>query len=120
MKAFAAFLAVIVLAGLLGAAMAYPAYELTSHFANFAFHRVASRIAMLVLIVLLVWLCRRLNLRTRRDFGYGLRWRRFLSQSLAWGLIGMATAAVGAAFLLLTDLRVRDQDFIPSALGFVH
>jgi len=120
MRAFAWFLAVIVLAGLLAAAIAYPAYELTSLFENWAFHRVASRIAMLILIALLVWLCRRLKLRTRRDFGYGLPWGRFLSQSLLWGVIGMATASVGAAFLLFTHLRVRDSEFVPSALSFAH
>jgi len=120
MRAFLWFLGLIVLAGLIGAAIAYPAYELTLHFAHWAFHRVASRIAMLVLIAGLVWLCRRLNLETRRDFGYGLPWRRFLSQSLLWGVIGMATAAVGAAFLLLTHLRVMDAQFIPGASSFAR
>src|SRR5271170_4397947 len=107
MRAFGWFFGAMLLAGVIGASIAYPAYELTSLFANWAFHRVASRIAMLVLIALLVWLCRHLNLRTRRDFGYGLPWRRFLMQSLVWGVIGMLTASAGAAFLLLTHLRVR-------------
>jgi membrane protease YdiL (CAAX protease family) len=120
MRAFAWFLGSILLAGLIGAAIAYPAYELTSSFANWAFHRVAGRIAMLVLIAELVWLCRHLNLKTKQDLGLGLPWRRFLSQSLLWGVIGMATAAVGAAFLLLTHLRVLDAEFIPSAANFAH
>jgi membrane protease YdiL (CAAX protease family) len=120
MRAFTWFLAVILLAGLIGAAIAYPAYELTSSFANWAFHRVASRIAMLLLLAELIWLCRRLNLRTKRDFGYGLPWRRFLGQSLLWGLIGVATAGVGAAFLLTTHLRVMDSSFVPSAGGFAR
>src|SRR5271168_4836380 len=81
MRAFAWFVGVIVLAGLIGACIAYPAYELTSTFANWAFHRVASRIAMLVLVAELVWLCRHLNLTRARDFGYGLPWRRFLKVS---------------------------------------
>jgi len=119
-RAFAWFLGVIVLAGVIGAAIAYPAYELTSTFASWAFHRVASRIAMLVLVVELVWLCRHLNLNTKRDFGYGLPRRRFLGQSLLWGVLGMATAGVGAAFLLLTHLRLMDSAFVPSVAGFVH
>src|ERR1700679_2189827 len=69
-RAFAWFLGSILLAGLIGASIAYPAYELTSTFANWAFHRVASRIAMLVLVAELVWLCRHLNLRTKHDCGY--------------------------------------------------
>lgn len=120
MRAFAWFLGVILLAGVIGASIAYPAYELTSTFANWAFHRVAGRIAMLVLIVELVWLCRHLNLKQKRDFGYGLRWRRFLRVCLLWGAIGIATAGVGAAFLLITHLRVRELEFIPSTLSFAR
>jgi len=120
MRAFTWFLGVILLAGLIGAAIAYPAYELTSSFANWAFHRVASRIAMLLLVAELIWLCRRLNLRTKRDFGYGLPRRRFIGQSLLWGIIGVATAGVGAAFLLTTHLRVMDLSFVPSAAGFAR
>src|SRR6202041_1037144 len=84
MRAFAWFLGSILLAGLIGACIAYPAYELTSSFATFAFHRVASRIFMLVLAVLLAMLCRHLNLKHRRDFGYGLPWRRFLKVCALW------------------------------------
>jgi membrane protease YdiL (CAAX protease family) len=120
MRAFAWFLGVIVLAGVIGASIAYPAYELTTTFASWAFHRVASRIAMLVLVVELVWLCRRLQLRTKHDFGYGLPWRKFLAQSVWWGAVGIATASVGAAFLLLTHLRVMDPSFVPSVGSFLR
>jgi membrane protease YdiL (CAAX protease family) len=120
MRAFAWFLGVILLAGLIAASIAYPAYELSTTFAGFAFHRVAGRIAMLVLAVELVWLCRHLNIRTKRDFGYGLPWRRFIGQSLGWGVIGMATASVGAAFLLLTQLRVLEAHFVPTAASIAR
>jgi len=106
MRAFAWFVGAILLAGLIGALLAYPAYELTATFASWAFHRVAGRVAMLVLIAELVWVCRHLNLIHKRDFGYGLPWRRFLKVSLAWGAVGIATAGVGAGFLLATHLRV--------------
>ena len=120
MRAFAWFLGIILLAGLIGAALAYPAYELSLSFANWAFHRVASRIAMLVLILELVWLCRHLNLKGKLDFGYGLPRRRFLRVCLLWGMIGVATASLGAAFLLITGLRVRALEFIPSPLSFAR
>jgi hypothetical protein len=120
MRAFAWFLGSILLAGLIGAVIAYPAYEFTLSFANWAFHRVASRVAMLVLIAELVWLCRHLNLKKKIDLGFGLPWRRFVGQSLLWGAIGMATAGVGAVFLLVTHLRVGDAAFIPSAANFAH
>jgi uncharacterized protein len=120
MRAFAWFLGAILLAGVIGAAIAYPAFELTQTFAPWLFHRVASRIAMLVLIAELVWLCRRLQLRTKRDFGYGLPWRRFLKVSLAWGAVGMLTAALGAWFLLSTHLRVIEPGFVPSPLNLLR
>jgi uncharacterized protein len=120
MRAFAWFLGCILLTGLIGALIAYPAYELTSTFAGFAFHRVASRIAMLVLLGLLIWLCRHLNLKQRRDFGYGLPRRRFLEVCLLWGAVGLATAGVGAAFLLATHLRVGDVGFIPAPWSFAR
>jgi membrane protease YdiL (CAAX protease family) len=119
-RAFAWFLSAILLAGFLAACVAYPAYELTSNFASFAFHRVASRIAMLVLAAELVWVCRHLRLNSKRDYGYGLPWRTFIARSLKWGVIGMCSAGVGAAFLLLTHLRMKEPGFVPSASGYLR
>jgi membrane protease YdiL (CAAX protease family) len=115
MRAFALFVGLFILAGIIAACVAYPAYELTSTFAGWAFHRVAGRIAMLVLALELTWFCRHLGIRTRRDFGYGLPWRRFVGQSLLWALAGVATAALGAAFLMATGLRVIGPDVVMSA-----
>ena len=120
MRAFAWLVGAILLAGLIGAVLAYPVYELTSGFATWAFHRVASRVAMLVLIAELVWVCRHLKLTAKRDFGYGLPKRRFIKLTLLWGAIGMATASVGAWFLLSTHLRVPAADFTPSAVNFAR
>ena len=117
MRAFAWFVGAFLLAGLIGALLAYPAYELTATFASWAFHRVAGRVAMLVLIAELVWVCRHLNLGPARDFGYGLPWRKFLKVSLAWGVAGIATAGVGAAFLLSTHLRVGTLAFSAPNFG---
>jgi membrane protease YdiL (CAAX protease family) len=119
-RAFAWFIGAILLAGLIGALLSFPAYELTSTFAGWAFHRVAGRVAMLVLIAELVWLCRHLNLTRARDFGYGLPWRRFLRVSCTWGGIGIATAAIGAGFLLTTRLRIVDPGFTPTVLSFAR
>ena len=120
MRAFAWFVGAIVLAGVIGALLSFPVYTLTSTFAAWAFHRVASRVAMLVLIAELVWLCRHLNLRRAHDFGYGLPWRRFLKVSCTWGAIGIATAAVGAAFLLATHLRIAAANFAPTVPYFAR
>jgi len=119
-RAFAWFIAAILLAGILAACVAYPAYELTTHFANFAFHRVGGRIAMLVLVAELVWVCRHLHLESKRDYGYGLPWRAFVTRSLKWGVIGMLSAALGAWFLLSTGLRVRDPHFLLGLPGIAR
>jgi membrane protease YdiL (CAAX protease family) len=120
MRAFAWFVGAILLAGFIGALISYPIYELTSAFAEWQFHRVAGRVAMLLLAVELVWLCRHLNLKTRRDYGYGLPWRRFLTVSLAWGAVGFATAGVGAWFLMSTHLRIMSPNFAPTMWNFAR
>jgi membrane protease YdiL (CAAX protease family) len=119
MRAFVWFLGAILLAGLLAALLGYPAYEFTTHFAQFAFHRVTSRIAMLLLIVELIFLCRHLQLNRKADFGFDLPWRRFVAQSVLWGLIGAASALIGAALLLGGGWRVRDPAFVGGLLGYV-
>jgi membrane protease YdiL (CAAX protease family) len=119
-RAFAWFCGAILLAGIFTACVAYPAYEATTGFANFAFHRVGSRIAMLVLLTELVWVCRHLHLHSKRDYGYGLPWRIFLRRSLAWGVLGMLSAGLGALFLLGSGLRVRDPQFLPDVAGFIR
>ena len=66
---------------------------------------------MLALIIELFWLCRHLKLTAKRDFGYGLPWRKFLAVSALGGVVGAATAALGAGFLLGSGLRAPDPAF---------
>jgi uncharacterized protein len=109
MRAFALFFATLLGGALAAAALAYPVYQLTSQFASWPFHRVAARLAMLAAAGGLVLLCRHLGIASKRELGYGLPWRRFLKVACAWGVIGMATAALGAAFLLAAHLRVPTE-----------
>ena len=120
MRAFGLFLGILLFALLLGAAVAYPAFRLASHIGPWPFHRVAGRVAMLILATELIWYCRHLNLENRADFGYGLPWRRFLGLCLIWGAIGMATGASGAAFLLGGGLRVAVAGFSPGVATFAR
>ena len=108
MRALLWFVGSLLLAALIGAVVAYPVYVWTSTFSHFAFHRVAGRITELVLALELFWLCRHLKLGTKRDFGFGLARRQFLTQLMIWIVIGVATAGVGAFFLIATGLRVSD------------
>jgi membrane protease YdiL (CAAX protease family) len=121
MRAFTWLLGSLLAAGLIGASIANPAFELASQLGPWPFHRVASRVTMLVLALQLAWLCRHLDVRSKSDFGFGLPWRRFLQASLWWGLAGVASGGVGAAFLLATHLRVfADPSPLASAAGIAH
>jgi uncharacterized protein len=106
MRAFAWFVGTLIAAGLVTAVIAYPVYELTAHVAPWPFHRVASRVAMLAAAGGLAWVCRHLGVGSKRALGYGLPRRRFIEVALVCGVIGMATAALGAALLLAMHWRV--------------
>jgi len=99
----------------LSAVIAYPLFSAVALVADWPFHRVASRIAMLVVGLELVWLCRRLDLRSKAAWGYDLPWRRFLSVAARWGVAGILTAALGALFLAGTGLRIAADDFVATA-----
>ncbi len=106
MRAFAWFVGTLVAAGLIAALVAYPVHELTAQVASWPFHRVAGRLAMLAAAGGLWWLCRHLGVDSRQALGYGLTRGRFLRAALLFGVIGMATAAVGAGLLLSMHWRV--------------
>jgi membrane protease YdiL (CAAX protease family) len=112
MRATLWFVGVLLLAALILGAIAYPVYELVSRVHVWPFHRVFGRLAMLVVIVLLAGLFLRLGIRTKSDFGFGLPWRRFVRTSLLWGGIGVASAGLGAAFILGEGLRGLDPRFV--------
>ena len=117
MRAFLGFLASLCVAALAGALLAYPAFELVQLLGGpWPFHRIANRITLLVLGLVLVVYCRRLGLTARRDFGYGLPRPRFLRVALLFGLIGALSAALGALFLLRAHLRLWSD---PAQLGHI-
>jgi uncharacterized protein len=118
-RAFAWFAGLLILAILGAILLAYPAFELVAGM-GWRFDRVASRLAMLIFALELVWYCRHFGLRSKKDFGYGSPWRRFVAQALLWGVIGMLTAAAGALFLLAADLRALAPDFLPSFGACTH
>src|SRR5271166_3807530 len=111
MRAAAWFLGVLAVASVILGAIAYPLYLGVSALHVWPFHRVYSRLAMLVVVALLVWLFRHLRIRSKRDFGYGLEWRKFLRRGSFWAFVGALTASAGAAFICGVGLRVIDPDF---------
>ncbi len=105
-----AFLLILLLMGvclLAAALLAYPVY-LLAHPLNesWPFHRVAARIAMLLLVLGLVLLLRRLQVRTAADWGFGgppAKFIRTLPGAFALGLVSMLPVAA-----ILFGLEVRE------------
>jgi membrane protease YdiL (CAAX protease family) len=121
MRAFAWFLGVLVAAGLAAASIAYPVFELTSRIAPWPFHRVYGRIALLAAFGALVFWCRRFGVVNRRELGYGLPWRRFCAVAALFAAFGIVTASAGAAFLLVTGIRVvSDPASLASPAHLAH
>ena len=92
MRAALAFLGVIFGTLLLAAALAWPAWNgIHALEPEWPFHRIVSRLWQLILLLALLLAMRRLRLRGRDDWGYGVPRPAFLRQ-LAAGLgIGVAT-----------------------------
>ena len=117
MRAFAAFIALMAAAVIGGALLAYPVYSLAHELgADWPFHRVANRLATLVLLVGLIWLLRRMHLNNRADLGYGLERRRFIVVALKSLAIGTLSMLPIIAMLLALDLREARAD-LSLALG---
>lgn len=98
MRAFAIFMGLIAL-GLAGIAiLGYPAWLLVSPLLdNPKFHRIASRIGMLLLVVGFIFVARWLKVGDRRSLGYSLPWPKFIvevSKALLLGAILMMPALI--------------------------
>jgi membrane protease YdiL (CAAX protease family) len=108
MRSFAIFLGLIAL-GLAGiAALGYPAWLLISPLIHDPkFHRVASRVGMLLLVVAFVLTARRLRVADRQSLGYGLAPRPF-AREVAWGIaLGVALMLPVLGTMVALDMRDR-------------
>ena len=110
MRSFAIFLGLILL-GLAGMAfLAYPAWLLLSPHFDLKFHRVASRIGMLLLMAGFILVARRLKVADRQSMGYGAPWRIFMAQLGQAIVLGTVTMLPALATMVLFDLRQRVGD----------
>jgi uncharacterized protein len=110
MRAFAWFFGLI-LAGLAAMGLlAYPAWLLVHPTFDFPFHRVASRIGMLALLVGLILLSRRLRVADRASLGYGLPRPLFLREMFTALAIGWVLMAAVVAVMIALDLRDLKPD----------
>lgn len=109
MRAFAWFLAAIFGTLLAAALLAWPVWQLALALdADWAFHRVVSRFWQLLLLAGLLVALRRLRLRGREDWGYGLPRPAFLRQAGLGLAAGIATMVpMTLAMLALGILEPR-------------
>jgi membrane protease YdiL (CAAX protease family) len=111
MRSFAIFLGLIAL-GFAGIALfGYPAWLLVSPLLdNPKFSRIASRVAMLVLIVGFLLVARRLRVADRQSLGFGLPAPKFIREVAIAILIGALLMLPVVAAMLLTDMREFKPD----------
>ena len=121
MRSFAIFLGLIAL-GLAGiAVLGYPAWLLTQAMGlEFKFHRVASRIAMLTLLVGFVLAARRLEVADRQSLGFGLPARSFAAETGKAILIGALLMLPILATMVALDMRQLKTGVAPDAMGWLR
>jgi len=115
MRAFAWFLGLILLALVVMALASYPAWLLLHPHFDFAFHRIASRLAMLVAAIALVPLARHLRLTDPASFGYGLPWRSFVRECSLGAALGVPLMALIALAMGVLGLRTWRADLTLNA-----
>ncbi|HEU4589353.1 MAG TPA: CPBP family intramembrane glutamic endopeptidase [Steroidobacteraceae bacterium] len=120
MRSFAIFLGLIAL-GLAGiAALGYPGWLLTQAMGlDFKFHRVASRIAMLVLLAGFVLAARRLRVADRRSLGYGLPARQFMAEAGKAVVLGVVLMLPVLMTMVALDMRELKAGVAPDAAGWL-
>ena len=107
MRAFLLFLGLILAALGVMALAAYPGWlAIAPLLEEPKFHRIASRIGMLALLVGFVLLARRMQLADRASLGFGLAWPAFLRHVLLGLGLGAVLMLPVVAMLFALDLRV--------------
>jgi uncharacterized protein len=110
MRVFAAFFGLILLGLAAMAALTYPLWTVLGPQFGFPFHRIASRLGMLVLIAGFVVVARRLGLADRTSLGYGLPRAEFLRETAIGLVLGIATMLPIVLVMVGLDMRVLRDD----------
>ncbi|MCP5338814.1 MAG: CPBP family intramembrane glutamic endopeptidase [Steroidobacteraceae bacterium] len=110
MRAFLAFFALILLTLAVAAGLAWPAWELLTPQFDLRFHRVASRVWMLLVLIGIVLLARRLAVADRGSLGYGAPRRIFLRETGIGLALGVATMLPIVLLMFAAGLRASRAD----------
>ncbi len=111
MRAFLWFLAIIVVTVLAAAVLAYPLYSaLHPHFPEWWFDKIGTRLWQFLMLIAIIFVVRRLRLRSKRDFGYGAprpRWLRQFGVGILAGILSMLPVTVS---MLALGVRIARPD----------
>ena len=105
MRTFFWFLGLLAAAFAAMALCAYPAWLLLHPHFDFPFHRIASRVGMLALLIGFVSVARRLGLADRVSLGFGIARRVFLREFLLAFALGVGLMLAVVAVMLGMGLR---------------
>ena len=112
MRAALAFLGVIFGTLLLAAALAWPAWiGIHALQPDWPFHRIVSRVWQLILLLAFLLAMRKLSLRGRDDWGYGVPRPAFLRQFAAGLGIGVATMLPMSIAMHALDIHELRPEF---------
>jgi membrane protease YdiL (CAAX protease family) len=118
MRALAWFLAAIFGTLFAAALLGWPVWLVVHQLEpDWPFHRVVGRFWQLLLLIGLVLACRRLGLRTRADWGYGLARPAFLRQAGAGLAVGIATMLPMTIAMLALGILEPRAGFDAAMLG---
>jgi len=115
MHAFIRFVLLLAAALVVGAALAYPVWQLVEMVASAPIHRVMHRVAMLAALAGLIWLTRRLHLADRAALGFGMQPAQFLRRLLAGLGIGALIMIPLMVMLYQLDVRILRPSFTNDA-----
>ncbi len=106
MRAFLLLVLLMAVCFVAGALLAYPAYLVVHPLnADWPFHRVASRVATLLLVIGIVLLIRHLHVTRREDWGFGVPRSQFIRAFVLALVLGLLSMLPVAALLFGLDLR---------------
>lgn len=120
MRAFLILVLLMACCFVAGALLAYPAYLLVHPLnESWPFHRIAARLAMVLLLVGLIITLRRLQVRTREDWGFGVPRATFARTLLLALALGIGSMLPVAAILFGLEVRVLKADLAFDVAGIL-
>ncbi len=123
MRALLSFIALLIIALIIGAIISYPVYLFLANWFEPEFEGVASRIVLLTVLILIFFAVKIFGIQSWQDIGYGANKKEFWKNLLVGIGLGILIMSPVIAGLLLTKNRVLVVDwdwsltrFLPLAL----